>query len=624
MSRTFFYLGLLLALVASPAAWAGFVVYVDAAATELPADGSTWCRAYRSLSVALAGAAPGTSVRVAGGTYSPDTAGLADPRSAHFLLPIGVAVVGGFAGCQAPDPNHRDMAAHETILTGDLAGDDDPAAGGGTGGTCCARRTTAGCDDFACQAAVCAVDPSCCSSQWFESCAAKAAGLCCDLCGENLTRCENAYHVVRTQSGADRSTVLDGVTIIGGYALSEAVADSSGGGLVIRSGSPTVRDCRIVANVAEYGAGLSIRGGNPLLIRCILSNNLAYSGGSAQSTWLVGSGMLALPEFVDCTFAGNRGNGLDLNSSNAQLTRCRFEANTGSGLAVNSGEVQARDCLFQGNLVSGLRALSRGTYSNCRFLGNVASGILNRGGGAQVNSPGVTFTNCLFSGNQAAVGGGAFVDFRSTDAAFRNCTFSGNSATTHSGGLRVDQGEITLDNCVLWGNTGPSGVALHLAQATATVRYSNLEGGLAGVTQTAGATLNWEEGNTQVDPLFVDADGPDSISGTEDDNLRLHADSPLVNAGNPQTLLALGETDLDGHARSLCFRVDMGAYEFGLGDFNCNRSVGIADFEAWPMCMGGPDSAGYPPGCAAFDAEFDNDVDLRDAASFFPIFEGLE
>ncbi|MCX4242148.1 hypothetical protein [Paraliomyxa miuraensis] len=53
---------------------------------------------------------------------------------------------------------------------------------GGVGGDCCAANVTPGCDDPACEAAVCAVDPFCCSSQWDDICADEALMECPMLC----------------------------------------------------------------------------------------------------------------------------------------------------------------------------------------------------------------------------------------------------------------------------------------------------------------------------------------------------------------------------------------------------------------------------------------------------------
>ena len=50
----------------------GQTIFVDATATDLPHDGSSWCNAYRTLQEALAVADAGEMVKVAEGTYMPD------------------------------------------------------------------------------------------------------------------------------------------------------------------------------------------------------------------------------------------------------------------------------------------------------------------------------------------------------------------------------------------------------------------------------------------------------------------------------------------------------------------------------------------------------------------------
>ena len=84
-------------------------------------------------------------------------------------------------------------------------------------------------------------------------------------------------------------------------------------------------------------------------------------------------------------------------------------------------------------------------------------------------------------------------------------------------------------------------------------------------------------GNINTDPMFVDPDGPDWMLGTLDDDLRLAAGSPCIDAGDSTVLPAEITTDLDGNPRFYddpftvdtgvpggdpCCCVDMGAYEF--------------------------------------------------------------
>ncbi|MBI1827424.1 MAG: hypothetical protein HYR83_13675, partial [Planctomycetes bacterium] len=99
--------------------------------------------------------------------------------------------------------------------------------------------------------------------------------------------------------------------------------------------------------------------------------------------------------------------------------------------------------------------------------------------------------------------------------------------------------------------------------------------------------------------------------------------SPCINAGDPKFTPTFGETDLDGHPRILCGRTDIGAYEFGIGDFDCNQSVNIADFANWATCASGPLPDGRiseMPNCAAFDFDVDGDVDLKDFSGLQQVF----
>ena len=63
---------------------------------------------------------------VTGGVYKPDQGAGQVPgdREATFQLPDGVTLEGGYAGCDEPDPEERDIALLETILSDDLAGND--------------------------------------------------------------------------------------------------------------------------------------------------------------------------------------------------------------------------------------------------------------------------------------------------------------------------------------------------------------------------------------------------------------------------------------------------------------------------------------------------------------------
>ncbi len=128
-------------------------------------------------------------------------------------------------------------------------------------------------------------------------------------------------------------------------------------------------------------------------------------------------------------------------------------------------------------------------------------------------------------------------------------------------------------------------------------------------------------GNTDTDPLFVSSAGADGVEGTHDDDLRLQWNSPAADSGNPAYVSDGADRDLDGHVRILCGRIDMGAYELGVGDFDCNQTVNPFDFADWATCMNGPSGGSYPEGCEAFNFDYDGIIDLGDYARFLLVFD---
>jgi len=106
------------------------------------------------------------------------------------------------------------------------------------------------------------------------------------------------------------------------------------------------------------------------------------------------------------------------------------------------------------------------------------------------------------------------------------------------------------------------------------VTCSNVQGGAPGA------------GNIDADPCFVDADGPDNIHGTADDNLRLSSGSPCIDSGD-NSAAGLLDHDRDGLPRIIdgdcngVAVVDMGVYEFNrarMGDLNHNCRVEFGDY----------------------------------------------
>ncbi len=491
---------------------AAFVVYVDVNARGAN-DGSDWKNAFTSLQDALAVALPGREIRVAGGVYTPDRGvGIArGDREASFILTGGITVRGGYAGAAAANPDARNIQTYATVLSGDLKSNDLAVA-----------------------------DP-------------------CNL-GQEVSRTDNSRHILSAVIGKGETT-LDGVQVADGYAFGPVVAST------VASGS--------------QGAGLLMTGGSLTLNNCTFSGNWASGDGGAV---YVADGFLTL---TGCTFRANgaglenrvgqsRGTGGALRSdgrSQMTLSRCKFFNNfaglQGGALDNDRGSVALTSCLFiqnqAGNAGGGAIWNSEGQLNlvNCTLNGNRSSA----NGGAIVNGWNgiLNAANCALHANYSAARAGALYNFASGKATLWNCTLADNRQDGSRGVIVCGSapgsavGELTIANSILW--NGGSEIS-NEDKSVVTIGHTDVQGGWPG------------DGNLNVNPLFIRPAGPDSVAGTEDDNLRLDPGSPCVNQGDstllPQDFADLDSDsnlkeplplDLDGKARVAGAAVDLGAYE---------------------------------------------------------------
>ncbi|MCJ7549502.1 MAG: Ig-like domain-containing protein [Anaerolineae bacterium] len=182
-----------------------------------------------------------------------------------------------------------------------------------------------------------------------------------------------------------------------------------------------------------------------------------------------------------------------------------------------------------------------------------------------------TLIHVVFSGNAAGGDGGGLYVTMPGMVSLTNVTFSGNSAGSAGGALfyEMDASAIVV-NSIMWGNTPDQIRKTWPGQVT--VSYSDVEGGWPG------------ESNIDVDPAFYDAEGPDGVPGTLDDDLRLRYFSPVIDKGDNGALPLDGgdldgdgvvaeplPLDLSGRSRLIGFTVvdpvvDMGAYEASILD----------------------------------------------------------
>lgn len=223
----------------------------------------------------------------------------------------------------------------------------------------------------------------------------------------------------------------------------------------------------------------------------------------------------------------------------------------GGGLFTVYSASKFNDCIIQNNSSTangggiyfdfGAPALTNSVITN-------NSSSTGNGGGIFAYLSGYISTNCVFNSNSAGNFGGGIYQLYSSSAV-RNSTFYNNNATNDGGGIYSDNGSTPIINCIVWGNNGGGTKGIKGVYYGPFVSHSNVQGGFSGT------------GNTNTNPLFVNAsdpDGADNIWKTPDDGLALNCGSPAINTG---TNTDAPDKDIIKTTRPLFSTVDMGAYE---------------------------------------------------------------
>ena len=440
-------------------------------------------------------------------------------------------------------------------------------------------------------------------------------GLCVIDCGGSAV---DPHRGFRFHSGEDAESRVDGVRVMNGY---DADPNGGGGAVLINSCSaPTFRNCAFTNSYAANTGG-----------------GVCYYQSSS-------------PKFIGCMFVSNHsvlhGGGMCAggDSPGAVLQACTFSSNIaqedGAGLCAFSS-IALTDCTFLGNQSpahgGGMACMSWDlppTLRRCLFFNNWAA---TAGGGLSAFGPGVVVDNGLFSGNTTGgSGGGLYCGGGLCDVT--NATFFGQTASMGSG-VAVGSATAALDNTIIAFGAGNAAGVDCTTGIGAWLTYSDVYGNAGGDWTGCIAGQLGVSGNIGGDPRFADADGPDNAVGTPDDNLRLRAYSPCVDAGD-NGVVTTG-VDLDGQARWVDDTrvpdtgagtppiVDMGAYEFRPGDYAHDGHVDLGDYAVFPECLFGPGvaPAPVPPATAgdcldAFDFDGDGDVDLQDFGRFGQAFTG--
>lgn len=234
----------------------------------------------------------------------------------------------------------------------------------------------------------------------------------------------------------------------------------------------------------------------------------------------------------------------------------------GARNASTTNGVAAVRCVYMTNNAT----LSGFTITNGATGTNSTEG--QSGGGIMCEGTNAVITNCIISGNAAYVAGGGVYS-----GVVYNCILNGNSTPGIGGGIV----ESTCYNCTIVNNSAGElggGGAYNANLINCIVYYNSATAGeanYAGTCAFANSCTTPDPGsgseNITSDPSFLNAGAG---------NYRLAAGSPCINAGTNQDWMT-NSVDLDGLARIVQGRVDMGAYEseyfFSLGPTAFDKTV---------------------------------------------------
>lgn len=307
-----------------------------------------------------------------------------------------------------------------------------------------------------------------------------------------------------------------------------------------------MHDSSFFESSASEGGAVFMRDADVFLFTTGFDANRASEGGAV----FLMNPYDSTPAFLDlegCSFTGNR----------ASVSGGAIRVAYGASLEVSRTD-------FYGNAAEDLGgAIHFGSKSdlfvaNARFGMNSADlggAVMHDGDHYLVDGAEATYVNCTFVGNAAVRGSAQYGDLASTRAA--NCSYTLNLASGGGTLAQTANGSCRVTNAIVWGNQGGAFFGSGFV-----VAYSDVQGGFPGT------------GNINANPAFTDANGADNVAGTADDDLRLLAASPCLDAASNAALpadvtdldLDLNVTeatplDLDLNARIVNGVVDMGAYE---------------------------------------------------------------
>ncbi len=462
------------------------------------------------------------------------------------------------------------------------------------------------------------------------------------IVGTTVIDCEGtefeSHRAFHFHNGEDANSVVHGLTITNGYITQ---FEGKGGAILCSASSPLIRGCSITNSTVSNGNGGGICcefNARPTIETCAIRNNYASINGGGI---YLGPGNTSIKdcEIAD-NYAGFEAGGIFI-SSCAYINGCDISFNKGSGIVCDVGStVEVAKCTIQGNILfedscgGGIVCRGAAVVGKSEIIGNIARSNWFRGssgGGITCSGGTMSLDNCVVAGNRSLSGPGRFGEMTAGNGGgiscsggsitANQCTIANNIAQVRGSAMYIEWGDMTLTNCIIWGNSPDE-----ISGQTPSVTYSNVGESWTGTGNISieplfAATGYWTDGGTAQDvndDFWIDGDYHlQSEAGrwnpVNQTWLKDSATSTCIDSGKPGCPVGQ-EAPTNGG------RVNMGAYGqtseaslstenwYRLGDITNDLSVDYSDLQALASYWLGQDN------CLPVDLNHDGSVTFDDFA----------
>jgi len=366
-----------------------------------------------------------------------------------------------------------------------------------------------------------------------------------------------ANTALQVASGAGPGTVIDGFRCTGGGGKTFSgipLTGKFGGGVVLNSTSPTLRNIDVTGNITGgpttlgggggmlllnssavledvmvhgntsiYGAGLFVSGGAPILRNCQITDNTTITDNAFETP--LGGGLYVVDAALtleNCIISGHDGVGMggglyayqNLGSVSVDLSHGELSSNKaktkGGGLYIGGGSLTMLGDLVTDNMstvdatfMSGGGLCIENATADLDSLH--ISGNSGQTGGGIYASGGASFdlAHSLVYDNNAVYFAGAISLQNTLTGSLIGNTITGNGATSASGGVYLFSSNPSVSNNIVAFNTGPvaSANGINVVSSTPSFSCNDVFGNdgaqYGGVSDPTGTG-----GNISADPKF--------------------------------------------------------------------------------------------------------------------------